>query len=71
MGLLLLLLVKLLVVMFQKIADFGLAERLENPDMKHFTMCGTPNYMSPWVCSSSVALFCANCSLYILRQLHT
>jgi len=41
-------------LLFQKIADFGLAERLENPDMKHFTMCGTPNYMSPWVQSSSV-----------------
>jgi len=36
-----------IVLILQKIADFGLAERLENPDMKHFTMCGTPNYMSP------------------------
>nr|XP_061798761.1 serine/threonine-protein kinase PLK4-like [Nerophis lumbriciformis] len=32
-----------------KIADFGLATRLEHPDEKHFTMCGTPNYISPEV----------------------
>ncbi|XP_074650005.1 serine/threonine-protein kinase PLK4-like [Tubulanus polymorphus] len=30
-----------------KIADFGLATQLEVPDEKHFTMCGTPNYISP------------------------
>lgn len=33
--------------MHVKIADFGLATRLEMPDEKHFTMCGTPNYISP------------------------
>lgn len=32
---------------FQKIADFGLATQLVKPDEKHFTMCGTPNYISP------------------------
>ena len=31
----------------QKIADFGLATQLSVPDEKHFTMCGTPNYISP------------------------
>ena len=31
----------------QKIADFGLATQLTVPDEKHFTMCGTPNYISP------------------------
>ncbi|XP_013418582.1 serine/threonine-protein kinase PLK4 [Lingula anatina] len=30
-----------------KIADFGLATQLSVPDEKHFTMCGTPNYISP------------------------
>lgn len=32
---------------FQKIADFGLATQLNIPDEKHFTMCGTPNFISP------------------------
>ncbi|CAI9734144.1 serine/threonine-protein kinase PLK4-like isoform X2 [Octopus vulgaris] len=32
-----------------KIADFGLATQLQMPDEKHFTMCGTPNYISPEV----------------------
>ncbi|XP_064608890.1 serine/threonine-protein kinase PLK4-like [Liolophura sinensis] len=32
-----------------KIADFGLATQLSVPDEKHFTMCGTPNYISPEV----------------------
>ncbi|XP_015200329.2 serine/threonine-protein kinase PLK4 isoform X1 [Lepisosteus oculatus] len=30
-----------------KIADFGLATQLQLPSEKHFTMCGTPNYISP------------------------
>ncbi|XP_028657483.1 serine/threonine-protein kinase PLK4 isoform X1 [Erpetoichthys calabaricus] len=34
-----------------KIADFGLATRLKLPDEKHFTMCGTPNYISPEIAS--------------------
>ncbi|XP_025084941.1 serine/threonine-protein kinase PLK4-like isoform X2 [Pomacea canaliculata] len=32
-----------------KIADFGLATQLTEPEEKHFTMCGTPNYMAPEV----------------------
>ncbi|ESP02150.1 hypothetical protein LOTGIDRAFT_111267 [Lottia gigantea] len=36
-----------------KIADFGLATQLSVPDEKHFTMCGTPNYISPEVASRS------------------
>ena len=32
---------------FQKIGDFGLAARLSMPNEKHYTMCGTPNYISP------------------------
>ncbi|XP_076446054.1 serine/threonine-protein kinase PLK4-like isoform X2 [Babylonia areolata] len=32
-----------------KIADFGLATQLTEPEEKHFTMCGTPNYISPEV----------------------
>ena len=31
----------------QKIADFGLAVELDNADEKHYTMCGTPNYIAP------------------------
>ncbi|XP_059174860.1 serine/threonine-protein kinase PLK4-like [Physella acuta] len=30
-----------------KIADFGLATQLQSPGERHFTMCGTPNYISP------------------------
>ena len=30
-----------------KIADFGLAMKISTPADKHYTMCGTPNYMSP------------------------
>ncbi|KAI3381391.1 hypothetical protein SNEBB_005186 [Seison nebaliae] len=30
-----------------KIGDFGLATQLSVPDEKHFTMCGTPNFISP------------------------
>ncbi|XP_041359491.1 serine/threonine-protein kinase PLK4-like isoform X2 [Gigantopelta aegis] len=36
-----------------KIADFGLATQLSVPDEKHFTMCGTPNYISPEVAMRS------------------
>ncbi|XP_004635075.2 serine/threonine-protein kinase PLK4 [Octodon degus] len=30
-----------------KIADFGLATQLQMPHEKHYTLCGTPNYISP------------------------
>uniref|UniRef100_A0A8C6SZU0 Serine/threonine-protein kinase PLK4 n=1 Tax=Neogobius melanostomus TaxID=47308 RepID=A0A8C6SZU0_9GOBI len=36
-----------------KIADFGLATQLKLPNEKHFTMCGTPNYISPEVATHS------------------
>ncbi|XP_030642953.1 serine/threonine-protein kinase PLK4 [Chanos chanos] len=36
-----------------KIADFGLATQLRLPSEKHFTMCGTPNYISPEVATRS------------------
>lgn len=32
-----------------KIADFGLATQLSTPSEQHYTMCGTPNYISPYV----------------------
>ena len=33
-----------------KIADFGLATRLTGqPNERHVTMCGTPNYIAPEV----------------------
>lgn len=34
-----------------KIADFGLATQLNLPEEKHFTMCGTPNFISPEIAS--------------------
>ncbi|XP_005190292.2 serine/threonine-protein kinase PLK4 [Musca domestica] len=36
-----------------KIADFGLATQLKQPNERHVTMCGTPNYISPEVVSRS------------------
>ncbi|CAK8697491.1 unnamed protein product [Clavelina lepadiformis] len=36
-----------------KIADFGLATRLALPTDKHFTMCGTPNFISPEIATRS------------------
>ncbi|XP_077396110.1 serine/threonine-protein kinase PLK4 [Festucalex cinctus] len=36
-----------------KIADFGLATQLKLPTEKHYTMCGTPNYISPEVATRS------------------
>uniref|UniRef100_A0A1A9WBS4 Serine/threonine-protein kinase PLK4 n=1 Tax=Glossina brevipalpis TaxID=37001 RepID=A0A1A9WBS4_9MUSC len=35
--------------MHVKIADFGLAAQLKQPDERHITMCGTPNFISPEV----------------------
>lgn len=32
-----------------KVGDLGLATRLENPDEKRKTICGTPNYIAPEV----------------------
>lgn len=37
----------------QKIADFGLATRVSFPSDKHYTMCGTPNYISPEIATRS------------------
>ncbi|KAJ3188955.1 hypothetical protein HDU85_004672 [Gaertneriomyces sp. JEL0708] len=34
-----------------KIADFGLAVKLSDPDAEQKTMCGTPNYISPEIVS--------------------
>ncbi|XP_044284645.1 serine/threonine-protein kinase PLK4 [Varanus komodoensis] len=36
-----------------KIADFGLATQLKMPYEKHYTMCGTPNYISPEIATRS------------------
>ena len=34
-----------------KISDFGLSKILDNPDDKTFTLCGTPQYISPEILS--------------------
>lgn len=54
-----------------KIADFGLATQLSEPDEKHFTMCGTPNFISPEVATRSAHGLAADvwsvgCMLYTL-----
>uniref|UniRef100_A0A286Y1S1 Serine/threonine-protein kinase PLK4 n=1 Tax=Cavia porcellus TaxID=10141 RepID=A0A286Y1S1_CAVPO len=36
-----------------KIADFGLATQLQMPHEKHYTLCGTPNYISPEIATRS------------------
>uniref|UniRef100_T1JCE3 Serine/threonine-protein kinase PLK4 n=1 Tax=Strigamia maritima TaxID=126957 RepID=T1JCE3_STRMM len=36
-----------------KIADFGLSTQLREPDERHLTLCGTPNYISPEVATRS------------------
>ncbi|KAK2494119.1 hypothetical protein MC885_003182 [Smutsia gigantea] len=36
-----------------KIADFGLAAQLKMPHEKHYTLCGTPNYISPEIATRS------------------
>ncbi|XP_071470790.1 serine/threonine-protein kinase PLK4 isoform X2 [Marmota flaviventris] len=36
-----------------KIADFGLATQLTMPHEKHYTLCGTPNYISPEIATRS------------------
>lgn len=54
-----------------KIADFGLATQLKKPDERHFTMCGTPNYISPEIAMRSMHgpeadVWSLGCMLYTL-----
>ncbi|CAB0036393.1 unnamed protein product [Trichogramma brassicae] len=54
-----------------KIADFGLATQLSSPDEKHFTMCGTPNFIAPEVATRSshgleTDVWSLGCMLYTL-----
>ena len=54
-----------------KIADFGLATKLAHADEKHFTMCGTPNFISPEIVSQSAHgleadIFSLGCMIYTL-----
>ena len=57
-----------------KIADFGLAARLELPGDEQFTLCGTPNYIAPEIVdvdkrhahSLPVDLWSVGCLLHML-----
>uniref|UniRef100_F7FQQ3 Serine/threonine-protein kinase PLK4 n=1 Tax=Ornithorhynchus anatinus TaxID=9258 RepID=F7FQQ3_ORNAN len=54
-----------------KIADFGLATQLALPHEKHYTLCGTPNYISPEVATRSAHgpaadVWALGCLLYTL-----
>lgn len=54
-----------------KIADFGLATQLRMPHEKHYTMCGTPNYISPEIATRSAHglesdVWSLGCMLYTL-----
>ncbi|XP_063233947.1 serine/threonine-protein kinase PLK4 isoform X2 [Bacillus rossius redtenbacheri] len=54
-----------------KIADFGLATQLARSSEKHYTMCGTPNFISPEVatrCSHGLEtdVWAIGCMLYTL-----
>ena len=40
-----------------KISDFGLATRMTDVKEQHFTMCGTPNFISPEIASRSAHSF--------------
>ncbi|KAK3776150.1 hypothetical protein RRG08_017085 [Elysia crispata] len=58
-----------------KIADFGLATQLQGPEEKHFTMCGTPNYISPEIAMRSAHgleadVWSLGCMLYTLLVGH-
>ena len=39
---------------FLKLADFGLATKLEFPGDRKHTVCGTPNYIAPEIIMSSM-----------------
>uniref|UniRef100_UPI00358EB60C serine/threonine-protein kinase PLK4 n=1 Tax=Myxine glutinosa TaxID=7769 RepID=UPI00358EB60C len=54
-----------------KIADFGLAAQLQLPNEKHYTMCGTPNYISPEVATQgphglAADVWSLGCMLYTM-----
>ncbi|KAJ8668601.1 hypothetical protein QAD02_010264 [Eretmocerus hayati] len=54
-----------------KISDFGLATQLTDVYEKHFTLCGTPNFISPEVATRSsqgleVDVWSLGCMLYTL-----
>ncbi|XP_060035087.1 serine/threonine-protein kinase PLK4 isoform X2 [Erinaceus europaeus] len=54
-----------------KIADFGLATQLQLPHEKHYTLCGTPNYISPEIATRGAHglesdVWSLGCMLYTL-----
>lgn len=58
-----------------KIGDFGLAAQLKAADEKHYTMCGTPNYIAPEVASRrphglECDVWSLGCMLYTLLVGH-
>lgn len=40
-------------IIIKLIADFGMATKINEPNERHLTMCGTPNFISPEVASRS------------------
>uniref|UniRef100_A0A5S6QTA1 Serine/threonine-protein kinase SAK n=1 Tax=Trichuris muris TaxID=70415 RepID=A0A5S6QTA1_TRIMR len=58
-----------------KIADFGLATQITQVNEKHFTMCGTPNYIAPEIAMRKphgleADLWSLGCLLYTLLSGH-
>ncbi|KFD54188.1 hypothetical protein M513_04965 [Trichuris suis] len=58
-----------------KIADFGLATQISQVNEKHFTMCGTPNYIAPEIAMRrphglEADLWSLGCLLYTLLSGH-
>jgi polo-like kinase 1 len=57
--------------MVLKLGDFGLATRINSPDERKETLCGTPNYIAPEILIKSghsfeVDMWSSGCIMYTL-----